>query len=227
MPAFPTRAHSRALVAVIAVAALAGCSFSAPDLDGVTAVEERTVDAFNRIEVNGSGDVDITVGGGRSVTVTGDTALLEGVRASVSDGVLALDGPDGAWGWTDGAVHYAITVPDLAGLELSGSGDVMVDGLNSSAFGIELTGSGSVKVDGVTDELHIALDGAGLTDAAMLRARHATVDLSGSGDVTVNADTTLDVEISGAGDVTYLGSPQVSADTSGSGVVRAADRDES
>ncbi|WP_297082133.1 head GIN domain-containing protein [uncultured Demequina sp.] len=198
-----------------AVATLAGCSFVGTDLDGVTDTESRAVDAFDRVEVNGSSDVDIVVGKERSVMVTGDTALL--------DRVLTLDGPDGIWGWTASDVHYAITVPALTDLELSGSGDISVTGVDSSALGVELSGSGDIQLAGTTDELRLEIDGSGRIEAARLAAHDATVDLSGSGDVTVNADTTLDVEVSGSGEVTYLGTASVSTEMSGSGEVRAGE----
>jgi len=206
-----------------AVATLAGCSFVGTDLDGVTDTESRAVDAFDRVEVNGSSDVDIVVGKERSVMVTGDTALLDRVRVDVTDGVLTLDGPDGIWGWTASDVHYAITVPALTDLELSGSGDISVTGVDSSALGVELSGSGDIQLAGTTDELRLEIDGSGRIEAARLAAHDATVDLSGSGDVTVNADTTLDVEVSGSGEVTYLGTASVSTEMSGSGEVRAGE----
>jgi len=204
-----------------AAAMLAGCSFVGTELDGVTDIETRAVDAFDRIEVNGSSDVDIIVGKQRSVTVTGDTALLDRVRVSVNDGTLSLDGPEGTWGWTHHDVHYAITVPVLTDLELSGSGEITVTGVDASALGVELTGSGDIELAGETEELSLEIDGSGRINASSLAADSATVAVSGSGDVTVNAAHTLDVDVSGSGDVTYLGTAKVSTDISGSGEISA------
>jgi hypothetical protein len=51
-------------------------------------------------------------------------------------------------------------------------------------------------------------------------AKNVTVDLSGTGNVRVNATDTLDATDSGTGNIRYSGSPRVTQSTSGTGSIR-------
>ena len=63
------------------------------------------------------------------------------------------------------------------------------------------------------------MSGSAECNAAALTAKRATVSVSGSGDVTVNASETLDAKVSGSGSVHYLGSPKLTKAVSGSGSI--------
>ena len=214
----PSSLLPAAVIATAVFAGLAGCAIAA-ELDGVVETQDYAVDPFTSIEANGSGDVSVQVGPEASVTATGDTALLERLRVSVEGDVLHLDGPSGTIGWSSEDIAYAITVPHLDAVELSGSGDVDVTDVETDAFSARTSGSGDIVLSGRADSLAIELDGSGRVDADALDARDARVDLSGSGDIRVRASGDLDVDISGSGDVTTVGAASVAADVSGSGEV--------
>jgi hypothetical protein len=55
-----------------------------------------------------------------------------------------------------------------------------------------------------------------------LAARDATVRLEGTGDVRVQATSTLDATLGGTGSILYTGSPAVTTHTTGVGSVTAA-----
>jgi putative autotransporter adhesin-like protein len=61
------------------------------------------------------------------------------------------------------------------------------------------------------------LTGSGDLELAKLPVERATVEISGSGDIEVDATRTLDVRISGSGSVAYHGNPEVKKSISGSG----------
>jgi hypothetical protein len=74
----------RARCAFAAVALLlGGCGLTTVEGSGVEASEQRDVEAFREIELDGSADVTVTIGGPPSVTVTTDDNLLERVTAEV------------------------------------------------------------------------------------------------------------------------------------------------
>ena len=77
-----------------------------------------------------------------------------------------------------------------------------------------------VTVDGAADSQTITISGSGDYSAGDLVTRSSTAEISGSGNVTVNARDLLKAEISGSGNATYTGDPEVRQDVSGSGELR-------
>ena len=73
---------------------------------------------------------------------------------------------------------------------------------------------------GRSDNLSITLSGSGSLDAANLRAKRATIVVSGAGDVTVNANEELDARVSGVGTIWYVGSPKLRSKVSGVGSIK-------
>lgn len=133
-----------------------------------------------------------------------------------------------------------ITMPELVGLEASGSTDIDISGFKSSqALAIDLSGSSTLngdiesgdvtfdssgssdaKLTGSGGKLILETSGSSSIDLSEFKVADADLDVGGSSDVTVNASGTLDVKATGSSDVTYLGSPTIgSIDTSGSSSV--------
>ena len=113
-----------------------------------------------------------------------------------------------------------IVVPDLESIEIHGSGDARVRGLDQREFEASIDGSGSLDLQGKTYSVDIDVHGSGDVDAGDLRAGDVEVSIDGSGDVRVYASKTLDVSSHGSGDVTYSGSPgNVAENIQGSGSV--------
>ena len=66
-------------------------------------------------------------------------------------------------------------------------------------------------------ETQLEIGGSGKYLAGEVCSASVTVDISGSGDATVCATSTLDAEVSGSGSVDYYGQPTVNVSSSGSG----------
>jgi hypothetical protein len=96
---------------------------------------------------------------------------------------------------------------------------VTAAGITTPAIWIEISGSGDVTIDGAAGSQAVTLSGSGDYGAGNLISRNASAEISGSSDVTVNALDSRDAEISGSGKATYTGNPQVRQTISGSGVV--------
>jgi hypothetical protein len=121
-------------------------------------------------------------------------------------------------------VVYTITAADLAGIAVSGSGDVDATAIDGTDFSVEISGSGAVRLEGtVTGLLSVSISGSGEFEGESLTATEGEVDVSGSGSAVVNATDSLEVSVSGSGDVEYIGSPDLDVDTSGSGNVSQRD----
>ncbi len=105
-------------------------------------------------------------------------------------------------------------------LKVNGSGNITLTKYTGLAFSANISGSGDVTVNGgevKTEDLHIS--GSGTISMPGLIADDVTTNTSGSGDMTVHANKTLNVRISGSGNVYYTGYPAVYTSISGSGKV--------
>jgi hypothetical protein len=216
MPA-PVLVVLRLLVGLVAAVLITSCGTTVGS--GTPATETRPVADFTAVELATSGVVFIEQSGWASLEIDADDNILPLLTSDVWEGTLVLDVVAGSTITYDQPVEYRLTVADLEGVALTGSGDVTALGIAADTFWVELDGSGSVTVSGTADEQSVGLGGAGDVDGSELAGRAATVDISGSGTVTVGVDEALDVDISGSGTVIYLGDPAVTESISGSGEV--------
>jgi len=226
-PIGPPRMRRWALpfVAVGLVTVVSACSSNSGSDSVVTGsgtlrTESRDVGGFSTIELTGSGDVIIEQNGTESLSVEAEDNLLPDLTSDVSSGTLRLGTTDGANLDPTLAITYRVTVKDLAGLRLSGSGSVEAAGIATPAISIDISGSGDVTVDGTADDQTVTISGSGDYSAGDLTTKNSAAEISGSGNVTVNVRDVFEAEIKGSGNVTYTGSPQVSQDISGSGELR-------
>jgi Putative auto-transporter adhesin, head GIN domain len=86
-------------------------------------------------------------------------------------------------------------VPELTGIEVSGSGDLEADGIDADQFELLSEGASDIALAGITRRLVVSLDGSGDSDLADLVARDARVRYFGEPAVTPRVD--------GSGDLTH------------------------
>ena len=198
--------------AAIAALALAGCSIGD---DGPRTTQTRDVAAFSHIDNQDSVDVRLHVGEPQRVRVRAGEKVIDDVRTEVHDGTLQVTFDHDGWGGDNVVVD--VSVPRLAGIETSGSGDIDADGVAADGFEVRSDGSADIAVAGTAARLAVDLDGSGDADLGELTAREARVLVSGSGDLDVRAAERLDVAVDGSGDVRYHGNPEVTRNVDGSG----------
>lgn len=231
------------IVFTVALAAAAsGCVHIMVDCvhgSGVVAREDRSVSSFRRVVVKGSSDVVLTQAAAQRVTVEAEDNLVPLIRTAVEDGNLVIDTRKCIENTRPVVVH--VTAPELAGLTISGSGDVTGPGrIDAKEFDIRISGSGDVRLWLVASDIRTQISGSGDVvlrgsarnfdatisgsgdiNAADLATVRAGVRISGSGDCRLDVAEQLDVSISGSGDVGYKGPVRdVRASVSGSGDVR-------
>lgn len=204
--------------AVVAALAVAGCGFRD---DGARTAQTRDVPAFTRVKNAGSVDVRLHVGEPRRVVVLAGEKVIDDVRTEVHDGTLQVTFDHDGFGGSD--VTVEASVPELTGVEVSGSGDVDADGLDGDAVDVRSDGSADIGLAGSVDQLAVDVSGSGDADMSGLTARAARVVVDGSGDVDVSAEKRLDVSVDGSGDVRVHGNPAVTQRSDGSGDIHYAD----
>jgi Putative auto-transporter adhesin, head GIN domain len=213
------------LVGGLAVAVLyhvdvfGGSSSSTTDGSGVPATQPRAVPAFNGVELAGSNNVVIRVGEKQSVVVRADDNLLDRVTTEVHSGTLVIANTPGSF-TTKSPMSVEVTVPTLSSLTLSGSGNIVVDGINAESLEMTLPGSGTLAGSGTVTRLDVSVGGSGTVQFTELVANDVRAVVGGSGSIFVTATNSLDASVTGSGAILYTGSPQhVTKSVTGSGAI--------
>lgn len=168
---------------------------------GDVVTEQREVSNFERIRLECSADLRIVIGDEMSVSVTTDDNLQEYIITEVISRRTLLVDSDGSYRTRRG-VLVEITVPELTMLEVDGSGDVEISGLNSQEFEIELDGSGDIEFTGTVNQLNIDLRGSGRIVVDDLASERVSIESHGSGDIEIEGQTKfLEISMHGSGDI--------------------------
>ena len=187
---------------------------------GRSAAETRDVDAFSSVELAGSNDVVIRVGEAQSVVVTADDNLLDHVTTEVESGRLVIDNTGNFA--TKSPMSVEIGVPTIDALTLSGSGNIVADGLDVEILRATLPGSGTLTGSGTAERLDVAVGGSGSVQFTGLVAADVHADVGGSGTISVTATDHLAAAVSGSGAILYSGNPSdVATSVTGTGVITA------
>ncbi len=182
--------------------------------------DTRTVPAFTKIVVAGSGDVIFKKGDKREVIIEADDNIWESVETNVNnEGELVLGMKSGSW--NNMHLKFIITNPTLEGVQIRGSGSVEVENnFEGQKLLSNISGSGSVRYKGGKVQQHeVSINGSGSVLAEKLDANDVEVSISGSGSAKIMAQKTLNARISGSGSVMYSGAANVNKSIFGSGSV--------
>lgn len=242
----------RFILLAAAMLPLAACNVGAVTSDrddglpGIAAQGSGTtrtfaVDGFNAVDLRGADDVDVRVGPGFSVRADGDTELLDHLKISKDGDTLRISRvrKDG-WNWSGDAARIAVTLPQLGGASVAGSGDMTVDRVAGASFNgaaagsgslavaalqvdradVSLAGSGDVRLAGTAKQLKVSVAGSGDVEAGGLTAAQAEVSIAGSGSVKAAVEGPAKVNLVGSGDVDLGGKAQCQTSKMGSGSVR-------
>jgi len=211
---------------------------------GKLASESRALSGFRAVHLKGTMKVVIRQSGKEAVEVRADDNLLSMVETAVVtlDGVptLEIGTKKGASYTTHNRMVVTVDLIDLKAVSISGSGDVVADGINTSELRLKITGSGDVRMNqlhagtmavnvsgsgdvalaGKSGKLSIGIAGSGDVMTRDLETDDVNVSIAGSGDAKVNARKTLTVSIAGNGDVDYTGDAVVKTSIAGHGSVK-------
>jgi hypothetical protein len=227
-----------------ASAATSACGHARDEAPGPTVSRNYQVGNFQQIEVAGPYEVTVRTGGNPAVEARGSQNLLEKTVVEVKGDKLVIHPRERHgfhWGWSSrGKADFTVTVPQISGATIAGSGDIRVDHVRGDAFEGTVAGSGGLNVDTVeVASLKLAIAGSGSAKAAAGKAQTARYDIGGSGDidagavqtqqakvsiagsgsVKANATGAADVSIMGSGDVDVSGGAKCSVSKHGSGNV--------
>lgn len=187
-------------------------------------------------------DVYIIQGSDQSIAVKANENVIKNLRIAVKDGVLVIDKK--ARKISFDSISIRITMKELKSLKIDGSGNISTSGVFNSAGDVELNifgsgnidafintpssirpgiyGSGNIDLKGKSSKFESIIQGSGNVSAYDFRSAFATVNIDGSGNCEVTADSTLSANINGSGNIWYKGTPKVKTSINGSGEVRSS-----
>lgn len=184
----------------------------------------RDLPTFTDVSLEGSMKAVVVSGQDQRVEIIADPELLEFIRTRVKNGELRIWTKRGARRFNRGKIEVRISVADLQGVEINGSGNIAASKIDTEKFATEINGSGGVNLQGKCGSVSYEINGSGDIDGVDLKCEDADVEINGSGDTRITATGGLSVEINGSGDVVAYGSPRINRFSSnGSGSIRTED----
>jgi hypothetical protein len=198
---------------------LVGCQQNIKGNGNKTTIN-RDLSTFQNIRLNGNYQVNVNVGKAQQVSITTDANLVPYIQTRVSGNTLTIENQRRTYIEPTETPQLNISVNNLNQINIVGNGTVNVNGIRTNQFRINIVGSGEATVSGNADRVDIKIDGSGQIAANNLVAQEATVNLSGSGLISLLASQRLNINLNGAGKVQYYGEPrEVTQRINGSGQV--------
>ncbi len=207
--------------------------------------EERPVEPFERISLDGIGHADVHEGDSDRLVVEAPERLISMLETVVREGtlILRLRQPSFPSSLHGDSVRYDITMRRIHGLAIDGSGsidaphvsggslDAGIDGAGCIDVGevevqnlaLEIGGCGRLSVGSTkANEVHCDIDGTGTIEINRLEAHRAQVNIDGQGRVRADGSVdSLTVAVDGAGSVLARGLRARAVDVSIAGVGKA------
>lgn len=207
---------------------LMSAGLGSPALADTLASRDFPVVGFNRVVVEGPYDVEIRTGNRSTASARGPKEQLDRLIVVVEGDALVVKTRKSGWGWGTGrnVARVAITAPSLRSVQLSGSGNVLLDQARGSSFSAGVSGSGNMRIDRVeAGTLSLRVTGSGDL-AARGTAQSVTASVTGSGDITAIdlATTDLVATVTGSGDIDMGATHMAKATVTGSGDIKIAGR---
>lgn len=205
--------------------------------------EERDVKNFTAIQLSVSADVYLTQADGYSFTIEGDKSSLDKVITEVRGNTLVIRTERTNLRFFKSEIKIHITMPDIEGLAISGSGDIKtITPVVTGDLNLKISGSGDITIpdlmlkslyaaisgsgdiaisgQGIASEANVKISGSGDVMLKGVRFQNADISIAGSGDAYVELSENLKARVAGSGDIVYSGNPLVDAKVSGSGSIR-------
>jgi hypothetical protein len=228
----------KGLISLLLITASFSACFAQSDVK-----EVRNVKDFTKVSFGVAGNLYISFGPEFKVILEGDKDILEDIITEVSGGKLVIKKDNWRMSFNEKVKVY-ITMPEIKGLGVSGSGNAEIkDAFKSTEMSLSVSGSGKIFTNemnlgnlsssisgsgsinlgnGKAKESSVSISGSGNYSGEEMVLESADISISGSGNCTCNVSENLKARISGSGNVSYFGKAnKVDARVSGSGHVRS------
>ncbi len=205
--------------------------------------ETREVSPFSEIALRVSAKVYVVQGEKQSVRIVANSETLDELITEVKNRSLIIRFPSNTIfkKWEPGKIEIYISVPEITGLNVSGSGDIIADAVKTRILNLVVSGSGNIKIKelntekiiasvtgsgnieiedgGIAEELKARISGSGNINASGIEINNIDVQTLGSGNCSVLSNGLIKAKIAGSGNVYYTGNPAFESSVTGSGKV--------
>ncbi|MEM7569776.1 MAG: DUF2807 domain-containing protein [Pseudomonadota bacterium] len=190
------------------------------------AIQPKIV-ATDTVMISGIDTVTIVIGDEPALTITERRGRTDDVEVKSTSEGLFIEAKDLGW-FASRDFSATLTLPAISILDISGSFDAEMTGVNADTLQLTLAGSGDIIVSGRCGTLQLDTAGAMDVNAKGLVCERAEIDAAGASDIAVFAARALSVEGAGSTNVRYSGDPgKVTSDVAGLGKVEAAPKEAS
>ncbi|MBR7633424.1 head GIN domain-containing protein [Janthinobacterium lividum] len=189
------------------------------DVRQVGNITALDIDNMKRIDIK----IDVRVGPTASLVIEADNNLQPLIHSDVNGNTLRI--------WSDtnirssNGIHVIYTTPQLKKINISGSGRLVVSGLNGDDFSLEQRGSMKSELSGSVGRFDVANNGSGSINAAALTSGNTDAVQNASGSIQVGnvRGERINVAVNGSGSISASGTVQrLDANVNGSGDINLA-----
>ncbi|MGX9716585.1 head GIN domain-containing protein [Janthinobacterium lividum] len=189
------------------------------DVRQVGNITALDIDNMKRIDIK----IDVRVGPTASLVIEADNNLQPLIHSDVNGNTLRI--------WSDtnirssNGIHVIYTTPQLKKINISGSGRLVVSGLNGDDFSLEQRGSMKSELSGSVGRFDVANNGSGSINAAALTSGNTDAVQNASGSIQVGnvRGERINVAVNGSGSISASGIVQrLDANVNGSGDINLA-----
>lgn len=200
---------------------LAGCALVVAS-SGTALAEQRNLSNFTNVEANAGTDVDVTVGPGFSVDVSGPGA--DRIVSRVQGHTLVVERQRGFHLGASPRARVRVSMPRVEGLSASSGADLNVTGVDGGDIALDSSSGADLRVSGRCASFTADVSSGADIHAQDLRCENGSIDASSGGDARVFASGRLNVDASSGGGVVAYGNPGIgNIDLSSGGSLRRAD----
>jgi hypothetical protein len=189
---------------------------------GTALAAPRNLSGFTRVSASAGTDVNVTIGPGFSVDVSGPGA--DRVVTRVSGQTLVVERQRG-WHWGPSQrAQVTVTMPRAEGLSASSGADLVATGVNGGAIDLDSSSGADLRVSGACASFSADASSGSDIHAQELRCENGSVEVSSGAEARVFAAGRLNVDASSGGGVVAYGNPGIgNISLSSGGSLRRAD----
>jgi len=179
---------------------------------------KRDLADFDRLDVSGVFDVEVSRGDTYSVEVIADDNLMPLIRTEVDGDTLSIYAESKIS--KSSQLRVVIIAPNIRDVKTSGVSKVVLKDVSNDALALDASGASKITASGSTASLTVDLSGASKLFSSDLTSKEVLVETSGASNADINVREALNAHASGASHIRYVGSPgTLDVDRSGAATI--------
>jgi len=184
--------------------------------------QQSDLEGFSKVKLNSSSDIKIAMGSDYSIELIGDEERISNTILKLEGDTLVIKHKKGHFNYDDDQeMMISVVMPNIEIMQINGSGDGEIVGVDNARLELNINGSGDLDVTGKSEELEISINGSGDIRMEEVLGKDVDVSINGSGNVELvgGSCNALEINIHGSGDVEArdMKCVDVDVDVSGSG----------